>query len=295
MKQFQLQWLIDEHSNEKTIKQFLSEQKISKTALTDIKFNGGDILINGEHVTVLHRLQLGEVLTVIFPKEEISEQMKPETIPLEIVFEDEYLLVVNKPAGMNTIPSREHPTGSLANALLGYFSQEQLSQTIHIVTRLDRDTSGLVLIAKHRHIHHLFSLMQRKNEVKRMYEALCVGTLEVEKGTINAPIARKADSIIERCVADDGQIAITHYEVIREYNGYSHIRLRLETGRTHQIRVHLSYLGHPLLGDTLYGGHKDCIHRQALHCSYLQFIHPITNEKIEINIPLEKDLFRLVR
>jgi len=294
MKQFQLQWLIDE-SNEKTIKQFLSEQKISKTALTDIKFNGGDILINGEHVTVLHRLQLGEVLTVIFPKEEISEQMKPETIPLEIVFEDEYLLVVNKPAGMNTIPSREHPTGSLANALLGYFSQEQLSQTIHIVTRLDRDTSGLVLIAKHRHIHHLFSLMQRKNEVKRMYEALCVGTLEVEKGTINAPIARKADSIIERCVADDGQIAITHYEVIREYNGYSHIRLRLETGRTHQIRVHLSYLGHPLLGDTLYGGHKDCIHRQALHCSYLQFIHPITNEKIEINIPLEKDLFRLVR
>ena len=295
MKQFQLQWLIDEHSNEKTIKQFLSEQKISKTALTDIKFNGGDILINGEHVTVLHRLQLGEVLTVIFPKEEISEQMKPETIPLEIVFEDEYLLVVNKPAGMNTIPSREHPTGSLANALLGYFSQEQLSQTIHIVTRLDRDTSGLVLIAKHRHIHHLFSLMQRKNEVKRMYEALCVGTLEVEKGTINAPIARKADSIIERCVADDGQIAITHYEVIKEYNGYSHIRLRLETGRTHQIRVHLSYLGHPLLGDTLYGGHKDCIHRQALHCSYLQFIHPITNEKIEINIPLEKDLFRLVR
>lgn len=294
MKQFQIQWLIEEKDQGKLVKQFLKEQQISKRALTDIKFNGGDILINDTHVNVLHMLQKGEILTLIFPIENISEQMKPESLPLTIIYEDEYLLVIHKPQGMNTIPSFTHPTGSLANALLGYFQNNNLYATIHIVTRLDRDTSGLVLVAKHRHIHHLFSQMQQKNEVKRMYEAFCHGIIKEKTGTIHAPIARKKDSIIERCVASDGQVAITHYEVLNEFNDYSHIRLQLETGRTHQIRVHLSSIGHPLLGDTLYGGKKDLVSRQALHCSYLQFIHPITLKSMEFRIPLNNDLHNLV-
>lgn len=294
MKQFQIQWLIKEQDHGKSVKQFLKENQISKRALTDIKFSGGDLLINGQHVNVLHLLQQGETLTVIFPVETISEQMKPEDLPLTVIYEDEYLLVIQKPPGMNTIPSFTHPTGSLANALLHYFQKDDLYATIHIVTRLDRDTSGLVLVAKNRHIHHLFSQMQQLNQVKRRYEAFCHGHLEIKKGTICAPIARKPDSIIERCVSKDGQEAITHYEVLKEYNDFSHIQLQLETGRTHQIRVHLSSIGHPLLGDTLYGGKKDLVSRQALHCNYLQFIHPITKEFMEFSIPLNNDLHNLV-
>src|SRR5690242_15507346 len=252
--QFELNWEIDQLSSGLLIKDFLKKEEISRTALTDIKFKGGSILVNDEEVNVRYKLHTGDGLKVIFPPEIPSEGVKGEDIPLSILYEDELILVVNKPAKMNSIPSREHPGGSLANALVGYYNHTGIQATSHIVTGLYRDTSGIVLIAKHRHVHHLFSQMQQQGKVKRTYEAFAGGLLEKDNSTIIEPIGRKEDSIIEREVRIDGQYACTHYHVIQRYSAFTHLELRLETGRTHQIRVHMSFVGHPLLGDDLYGG-----------------------------------------
>ena len=271
-------------------REFLKNKEVSRTALTDIKFKGGSIQVNDEEVNVRYKLAAGDKLTVIFPVERPSEGVKGEDIPLTILFEDEFLLVVNKPEGMSTIPSREHPDGSLANALIGYYQRSGLQATSHIVTRLDRDTSGLVLVAKHRHVHHLFSLQQQSGQVKRTYEAFAGGSLVLDGGTIRAPIGRNADSIIEREVRDDGQYACTHYRVIKRHHAFTQVELQLETGRTHQIRVHMSYLGHPLLGDDLYGGDVSLITRQALHCKKIKFRHPFSLEEMSFTAPLPADM-----
>lgn len=291
---FKLNWIIDESSAGIPIKEFLKQKEISRIALTDIKFKGGFILVNHEEVNVRYRLNEGDSLTVIFPAEIPSEGVKAEDIPLSILYEDEFLLVVNKPAMMNTIPSREHPNGSLANALVGYYQGAGIQATSHIVTRLDRDTSGIVLIAKHRHVHHLFSKMQQNGLVKRTYEAFAGGLLVSDHGSIIEPIGRKKDSIIEREVRADGQYACTHYRVIKRYSTFTRIELGLETGRTHQIRVHMSFFGYPLLGDDLYGGNTALINRQALHCKKIQFHHPFYKEEMSFSAALPEDMTRLL-
>ncbi|PKR86775.1 RluA family pseudouridine synthase [Margalitia camelliae] len=290
MAPFSLNWVIERHDVDKIIKYFLAEHSISRRALTDIKFNGGFIKVNGKEENVLYKLKNGDILEVIFPPEERSESLLKEHIPLDIVYEDQSILVINKPPYMSTIPSREHPTGSLANALMGYYEKKSLESSAHIVTRLDRNTSGLVLIAKNRYIHHLCSLLQQRREIKRTYQALIAGYFNEKSGTIEAPIGRKKTSIIEREVRPDGQYACTHFEVLKQYDGFSHIKLWLDTGRTHQIRVHMSYMGHPLLGDELYGGSTSRFKRQALHCSDLQFIHPITKEEIVLHCEIPADI-----
>ncbi|WNS76884.1 RluA family pseudouridine synthase [Bacillus sp. DTU_2020_1000418_1_SI_GHA_SEK_038] len=295
MSRFELMWHITSEDENKNIKDFLYEKEISKTSLTDIKFKGGFISVNGKEATVRYSLKEGDSLIIGFPEEIPSDGVRGEKLPLNILYEDDYLLAVNKPAGMSTIPSREHPTGSLANALIGYYQQIGLKATTHIVTRLDRDTSGIVLVAKHRHIHHLFSKQQKAAMIHREYEALAEGVLTEEYGVIKQPIARKKDSIIEREVSAKGQYACTHYEVIRKYRSFTHVKLRLETGRTHQIRVHMSYLGHPLLGDDLYGGKLDLLSHQALHCSKLSFVHPITEEMLTFNQELPDDLRKILK
>jgi 23S rRNA pseudouridine1911/1915/1917 synthase len=287
---FQIQWEIDQQGAGKLIREFLKEQEISRTALTDIKFKGGEILVNGLEETVRYPLRERDVLTLIFPTEIPSNGVLGEKIPLHIIYEDDYLLVVNKPVGMSTIPSREHPAGSLANALVGYYQKIGIDATSHIVTRLDRDTSGIVLIAKHRHVHHLFSMQQKSGRVKRTYEAFAGGVIEGDHDIIEKPIGRKSDSIIEREVREDGQYACTHFEVLERYDTFTHIQLRLETGRTHQIRVHMSYLGHPLLGDDLYGGDTSLIDRQALHCRQIRFYHPFLKQEMSYSAPLPSDM-----
>lgn len=294
MTRFQLHWQVTERDANKIIKDFLKEKQISKAALTDIKFKGGFITVNGMEQTVRYLLKQGDLLTIGFPFEYPSEDMKGERIPLHILYEDDFILVVNKPAGMSTIPSREHPTGSLANALIGHYEQKGLKATAHIVTRLDRDTSGIVLIAKHRHVHHLLSEQQKAKGVKRVYEAFAEGVFTNRIGVIDQPIARKKDSIIEREVNPNGQFARTRYEVIDCYQSFSHLKLQLETGRTHQIRVHLSYLGHPLLGDDLYGGKIDLMNRQALHCCELSFFHPLMEKHLTFQQELPEDMRALI-
>ncbi|WP_332849174.1 RluA family pseudouridine synthase [Bacillus sp. FJAT-42315] len=287
-------WTVEASDCGKLLREFLASKKISKRALTDIKYNGGQILVNGQEENVRYCIEVGDRIELVFPREIPSDGIKGERLPLSIVFEDDYVLVVAKPAGMNTIPSREHPTGSLANALIGYYEQQGIEATVHIVTRLDRDTSGLVLVAKHRHIHHLLSDMQKKRLISRSYVALASGLLAHTVGVIEQPIGRKETSIIEREVRADGQYACTRYEVLAQYETFAQVRLKLETGRTHQIRVHLSYIGHPLLGDDLYGGPMEKIDRQALHCSDLAFLHPVTEDELRFHLPLATDLQRLL-
>jgi len=289
-----LSWKISLADAGKLLKKFLAEQNISRTALRAIKFQGGSILVNGNEQNTRTVLQVEDSVHIVFPPEVPSEQIIPERLPLDIVYEDEAVLVINKPAGMSTIPSEKHPLGNLANVLLYHYQQIGLTSTIHVVTRLDRDTSGLVLIAKHRHIHHLLSQAQQKHQIKRVYEALVSGVIAGEQ-VIEAPIGRKVDSIIERQVRSDGKYALTYLQSLTVHRGkYSHIRLRLETGRTHQIRVHLAHIGHPLLGDDLYGGSRQLIPRQALHCCQLAFLHPIMKKELLFVSALPADLAQLV-
>lgn len=290
LRRFTLKWCMTEAEKGMLIREFLKAKGISKAALTDIKFQGGAIEVDGKHATVRHVLQAGEELQVFFPLEERSEGMLAENIPLNVVYEDDSVLVISKAPYMSTIPSREHPAGSVANALLYHYDKQNLASTVHIVTRLDRDTSGLMLIAKNRFIHHLLSKQHQQKQVQRTYEAIVHGELVEESGTIDAPIGRKNDSIIERIVCEDGQKAVTHFQVLERFPDKTRVSLQLETGRTHQIRVHMAYLGHPLLGDDLYGGSKSEMKRQALHSMSLTFYHPVLEKQMTFHADVPEDM-----
>ncbi|MBD8031525.1 MULTISPECIES: RluA family pseudouridine synthase [Solibacillus] len=291
-KRFQLQFV---NSIENTLlRDAIAQWGISKRALTAIKFDGGELLVNGEEKNVRHKLKIGDVVTIIFPQEEVSEGLAAQVGALAIVYEDEALLILDKPSFMNSIPSREQLNGSIANYVYGYFVQQQLASTVHIVTRLDRDTSGLMVIAKHRHIHHIMSGQQKNGCIHREYEAIVEGYVEQDQQSIILPIGRKDTSIIEREVRADGQFAHTDVSVIARKNNMSHIRLKLHTGRTHQIRVHMAHIGHPLVGDELYGGSRKLINRQALHCRSIQFEHPLTKENMHFCSKLPTEISSLI-
>jgi 23S rRNA pseudouridine1911/1915/1917 synthase len=293
MKQFSLSWEVKKEHNGILLREFLKLKELSKRALTDIKFQGGKITVNGEEKTVRTILKELDLVQIYFPIEKPSEDLIAEDIPFEIVYEDDAVLVINKPFGIPSIPSREHPKGTLANGLLFYYQTIGLQSTIHIVTRLDKDTSGLMLVAKNRYIHYLFSKTELKN-VNRKYLAIVHGQMNETEGVIRAKIARKNDSIIERIVSEEGQEAITHFKVLEVNRDYSVVELELETGRTHQIRVHMSSIGHPLIGDDLYGGNTDRLKRQALHSYQLSFVHPIDHTEKNFEIALPADLERLL-
>lgn len=291
LKPFQLTYTAHESV---ILREALNGWGISKRTLASVKYGGGTILVNGEEVTVQHVLGIGDAVTVIFPIEELGAGLQAEAGPLDIVYEDEALLIVDKPALQNTIPSREHPEGSLANLVAGHFAANKIPATLHIATRLDRDTSGLVCIAKNRHIHHMLSMQQKDKRMKRQYEAFAHGIFESQRFTITEPIGRKGTSIIEREVRSDGQFAETEVEVLHQFPEFSHVKLQLNTGRTHQIRVHLAHIGHPLLGDDLYGGKRDILARQALHCRILELVHPVSGNPLRFEAPLKADMASLV-
>ncbi|RXI98228.1 RluA family pseudouridine synthase [Anaerobacillus alkaliphilus] len=295
MQNIILHWTVPEAYNQKLLREYLrNEQKISRQGLTDLK-QRGSILLNGENVTVRAVVNMGDMVTVIFPPEERSEGLQPIEIPLDIVYEDDHLLVINKQANLPTIPSIYHPNRSLANGVLFYYELHKIPCTFHAVNRLDRDTSGLLVVAKHRYAHDLMSQQQKKGKVKRTYLAIVHGHLVNKNGTINEPIGRKDDSIIEREVRIDGQMAVTHYEVVRTLKEETVVKLSLETGRTHQIRVHMAYIGHPLVGDDLYGGKVTKLSRQALHSYQLQFFHPINQEELHFTVHPPEDMGNLIK
>lgn len=265
---------------------YLKKQELSKKTIVAIKHRGGRLLVNGRPQIVHHILEAGDQVTVIFPEEVRSCGLKPYDFKLEIIYEDDYLLVINKPAGLPTIPSIRYPYETLANGLIHYYNKVKLNSTIHFVNRLDRDTSGLLIVAKYRHIHHL--LTKDIKQIKRKYYALVKGELDTLQGTISEPIAREQEGNVRRCVSVDGQTAITHYQVRKSYPGMTLVECQLETGRTHQIRVHFAHLGFPLIGDTLYD-EQGLNLGQFLHSYQVQFEHPITKVKhcFETQLPLK--------
>lgn len=216
--------------------------------------------------------------------------VEPQESPVPVLFEDQLFLVVNKPAGMAVHPTNPSQTGTLVQQLAGYL--EAKGATPHAVHRLDKETTGTVLIAKSSYAHQLADKLLRANEVHREYLAIVTGELTEVKGvkaTINQPIARDPNHPTKRRVHPNGDPAITHYEVLESNETGSFVQIELETGRTHQIRVHFGWLGHPLLGDTLYGGKKSGFHRAALHASKLAFTHPVTHELVSVLAPLPSD------
>ena len=275
--------------------QYLRRKGYSYQNLTQLKKMPESILINGVWSymrTVLHR---DDILTVHIKEDGSSPNIPPVKLPLDIIYEDEDIIVVNKPAGMPVHPSLNNYRNSLANALMYYYQAQGLPFIFRCTNRLDRDTSGLTVIAKHLVRSSILSAFAVKHEITREYLAIVRGTPAPPAGTINAPIGRTGSSLIERKVDfENGEHAVTHYRVLDTKNGHSLVSLILETGRTHQIRVHMKYIGHPLVGDYLYNPDMKFIDRQALHSHRLSFLHPVTAKQMEFTAPLPADMQRIL-
>ncbi len=269
-----------EHTGMK-IGDFLRKTGYSRHVIIHLKKTENGILLNGEWAYVGQSLKEGDHLEIHIIEEESSEQIVPSELPLDIVYEDEDLLIINKPADMPIHPSINNYDNTLANALMWYYQQKGETFVYRCINRLDRDTTGLLIVAKNMLSGGILSDMSKKREIHREYLAIAEGEVPQE-GVIDAPIARKEESVIERCVDfERGDRAVTHYWRLDYRNGYSLVRLKLETGRTHQIRVHMKYLGHPLTGDYLYNPDYRILNHQALHSWKLAFWHPVTGAQMQ--------------
>ena len=287
-----LEYIISDEFHNKTIEQFLKAQEFPHQAIVQLKKTQEGILRNGIWAYVNEKLACGDLLKLHLVEDVAESSIQPIYTPLSIVYEDEDLLVIDKPANMPIHPSMNHHEGTVANGLMYYFKEQGYDFTFRAINRLDRDTSGLTIVAKHLLSGGILSRQVSTKEIRRTYRAICTGMIP-ESGTIDAPIARVADSTIERCVDyDNGEWAVTHYKRIAydNTNDLSLVELRLETGRTHQIRVHLKHIGHPIIGDFLYNPDYRFCERQALHSASLTFTHPITKKEMHFASPLPEDL-----
>ena len=260
---------------------------VTARSMTLLKYSEGGIF-RGEEMLRSHDIvHSGDVITLRLPPE--TNEITPVERPLDILYEDEYLLIVNKPCDMPVHPTKIHQLDTLANAVAFYAKNRGESYVFRALNRLDKDTSGCVLIAKDRLTYALVS-----DTVKKTYAAVCEGIIH-EDGVIRSPIGLAGDSKIKRTVRADGAPAITRYHPIMHGNGHTLTELCLETGRTHQIRCHMSALGHPLAGDDLYGGSLRYLRRQALHCRDVSFLHPVTRERIEIHTGTPEEYLRILQ
>ena len=280
--------------NGQTLLSFLKHKNYSSQIITHLKRTENGILLNGKWGRVRDILHTGDMLTINLIETESSENIIPTNLPLDIVHEDEDILVVNKPADMPIHPSQGNYDNTLANAVAYYYQQKNETFTYRCINRLDRDTTGLLIIAKHMYSASLLSEMVANHEIHREYLAIATGEVPKE-GTIIAPIGRVDGSTIERHVDEfQGDYACTHYKSLAYNNGFSLVSLKLETGRTHQIRVHMKHIGHPLPGDFLYNPDYSVIERQALHSHKLSFIHPILGKQLEFVADLPMDMKKII-
>lgn len=282
-----LEFIVPEEYDGKKAIAFLRKYcNLSARMITQLKRKKDGILMNGKILRTVDLTQAGNKVEINLPDEE--SEIVPVEGNLDIVFEDEHILVVNKPYSMPVHPVKQHQTNTLANIVTYYMKSRGENYVFRAVNRLDKDTSGLVLIAKNK-----FCANALKNKVSKNYFALCHGKLECG-GTISAPIGLKEDSKIVRNVLDSGTVAITHYEVICSDDNIAFLKLWLETGKTHQIRCHMSSIGHPLLGDDLYGGSLELISRQTLHCGEMTFVHPVNRKEISVSCKLPEDMQKIL-
>ncbi len=289
-----LSYQIDKDEHYDNVLHVLKEQfLLSDRLITKLK-KANKIYLNSLPTYTKKSVTVGDTVSVLIDFEEDNSNIVASNIPLNIIYEDDYLLVLNKPANIAIHPSILHFDNSLSNGVKFYFDKLGLKKKIRIVNRLDRNTSGIVILAKNEYIQECLIKQMKTNEFKKEYLAIAKGILESKSGTLNFPIARKEGSIIERTVSSDGDSAITHYDVVKEFNNLSLVHIVLETGRTHQIRVHFSHIGHPILGDTLYGSPSELINRQALHSYKLTFIHPVTKKVVSLEAPLPNDIKNII-
>ena len=268
---------------------------LSGTVLKRIKWQEEGILLDGCRVNANVRVHAGQKLNILLSDPDPEQPFPATPGPVNIVYEDRDLTVVDKPAGLAVHPGPGHYTDTLGNYLLWHYQEEGERAKLHPVHRLDKGTSGLMVIAKHSFAQDRLSLQLHTPEFRRMYLALCEGCPEPEEGLIDMPIGQSDESIRKREVRLDGDAARTRYRVIRTCGGLSLVALELETGRTHQIRVHMSAIGHPLAGDLLYGAEDSgLISRPALHSSRLELVHPVTREKLQWDSPLPEDMKNLI-
>lgn len=247
------------------------------------------MLLNGEETEGWYKVKCGDEISITLPNEE--SYFLPQNIPLSIVFEDDDILIINKAPGLIVHPTKGHPVGTVANALSYRMEQTGEKWKIRFVNRLDMDTSGLLLVAKNSYCQNSITKQMKMNLIEKKYIAIVTGIIDEESGTIDLPIGRPDPDDVRRGVTEDGAPSVTHYKVLERFKKNTLVELVLETGRTHQIRVHMSYIGHPVLGDHLYGGENVLIiERQALHAARLKFTHPMTGEKIQFEAPLPYDM-----
>lgn len=277
------------------------ETDMTRTAVQNLIESGG-VLVNGKTVSKNYKQKSGDVIEVTIP-DPVELDAKPEDIPLDIVYEDESLLVVNKPKGMVVHPAPGNYSGTMVNALM-YHCKGRLSGINGvirpgIVHRIDKNTSGLLIVAKTDTAHNFLAEQIKEHSFTREYELVAEGRFRETEGTVNAPIGRNPDNRKKMCVIyTNSKNAVTHYSVIEQFEKYAHLKCRLETGRTHQIRVHMSYIGHPVLGDDVYGKPFKGIDGQCLHAKKIGFIHPVSHEYMEFESELPeyfKEILRKVR
>lgn len=284
--------IIEAHMEGWTVERVLRQGlSVSRSLLRSAK-RRGDITLNGESVKSNVQVKPGDILELAMEKQESS--VIPQRMDLNIIYEDQDLLAVNKPPDMLVHPLTTQPTGTLANGVLYHWLQHGIVNLFRPVHRLDRDTSGLVLIARNAYAHQQLQLQMKKGLLTRRYVAVVSGQLQKNKGIIRAPIGLEEGSIIRRTINPSGKPAVSHYRVLRQMTGGSLISVELETGRTHQVRVHMAYLGHPLFGDSLYGGECTKIKRQALHCAYLALKHPVSGVMVKLVCPIPADMKKLI-
>lgn len=279
-----------------------SKKSINDLLLIDLKISNrllykliklNKIYLNNEIIDTRKQANIGDIIYLDLDYDEDNSNIVPTKMDLNIIYEDEALLAINKPAGIAIHPSRMHYDNTISNGVRFYFDSIGLNKKMRPVNRLDLNTSGIVIFAKNEYVQENLIRQMSSNEFKKEYLAICDGIFETKKGTINKPIARKEKSIIERCIYENGKTAITHYEVLKEFDNYSLIKCILETGRTHQIRVHMASLGHPILGDSLYGDKNFFAEGQALHCFRLHFFHSITNEYMKLECQPNWSLYNI--
>ncbi|WP_125581807.1 RluA family pseudouridine synthase [Levilactobacillus cerevisiae] len=278
------------------VRTVLMAHGVTRTFLKQVKFHGGVITLDGREVRVIAMAQPGQTVGLQLPPEPANDHVSTSFKPLDILYEDPHFLVVNKPAKMASVPSHLYPDDTLANRVKGHLTMIHAPSTVtHIVTRLDRETSGVVLFAKHHFAHSILDKQLKDSQLDKRYIALATGCIAADHQLIDAPIGRAAGSFIKRTVRPDGRPAQTELWVRARSKTATLLAIKLHTGKTHQIRVHCQSIGHPLVGDWLYGKQTNpWIHRQALHCARLRFYQPFLGEWITCYAPLPVDMATVI-
>ncbi|MDX9887881.1 MAG: RluA family pseudouridine synthase [Anaerovoracaceae bacterium] len=287
---------VEEKDSGRSIKDILrNELGFSKRLRAKLKNNPELVRLNGIEAEGWIPLKTGDQVTVDFPKE--TSNFVPENIPLDIIYQDNDLLILNKQAGIVCHPTKGHPGHTISNGVQHYIDTNNKEFKIRFINRLDMDTSGVLAIAKNSHSQDAVVKQMKDNQVEKKYLAVVKGVIEKDSGKIDQPIGQPDPLLVNRGVVDNGDESTTHYKVIARYHkGYSLVELLLETGRTHQIRVHLAHIGHPIVGDHLYGENEPfLIERQALHALSLSFDHPVTGQPMVFEAPLPEDMECLIK